>query len=334
MNQDKIKRITDLRNMYKKTSDEEDQRCFLIQIEQLLPTPKKTLYIDADSLIFYAAYSSNNSSSIPEIEGSFIGDNIDIFEDLKASFHSIVNEVVSACKKHSLLGEMVTFKDYKLVFTPSTNFRYELFSDYKISRKDRDKSDDEIKLRKYAHTIGIMVDNVEADDVVAYYGRHGHPIASGDKDVIYGVPGKNYYYHSHHQKVVNITKEDAKRFTLLQTLSGDGGDYIPGIKGVGLKNKLLPDNATFDDVIKIYENSIICISCLDDPKGRFTTYDKIDDLEENDGNLIGTCPKCKCIRGFKQYTKKDAILNRRLVGMDQWKGFIRGLKLFKYKGGK
>lgn len=62
----------------------------------------------------------------------------------------------------------------------------------------------------------------------------------------------------------------------MQTLAGDSSDDIPGIKGVGMKNKLLPEGGTFADVIQIY----------------------ID----------------------KGYTKEDAILTRRLVGLDQYYG--------------
>lgn len=291
MNQDKIKRITDLRSNYH-NEDEEGKRTYLIQLENLSPKPTKTLFIDADGLIYYAAYSSNNNSSVPKIEGNFIGNPVDTTNDLIATFHSIVNNVVSACKTHSLLGNMVTFKDYKLVFTPKDTFRYSLFPDYKISRRDRESSNDEVILKKYAYSIGMIVDNVEADDVVSYYGKHGHPIASGDKDVINGVPGKNFYYHPKHFNVVNTSEDDAHLFMLMQTLAGDSADDIPGIKGVGMKNKLLKDisNPTFENVIDIY----------------------ID----------------------KGLTKEDAILTRQLVDMHQWKGFIRGLKVFQYKGNR
>ena len=237
---------------------------------------------------------------------------------------------------------MIRFKDYKLVFTPSTNFRYDLFADYKIKRKDKVQTDELIELKKWVRTFGMMVEGVEADDVVAHYGRRGNPIASGDKDVIFGVPGNNYFYHSAHKKVYKTTKEEANLFVLLQSLAGDSGDDIPGLKGIGLKiekgvikapraMKVLSDKPCFDDVIKAYENHIICTHCLTQPRALAITYDKVKDLQKEVNNyLYGTCIKCREIRMFKAYTKDDAILTRRLVGLDQWKGPRRGLKIWNY----
>jgi 5'-3' exonuclease len=303
---DKLNRIKQLREIIPDTTNEDEKRAYFIQLENLLPKANKTLYIDADGLIYYAAYSPNNISSVTEIEGSFIGEALDNSKELHDSFNSIVAGVVKACKELSLLGKMNRFKDYKLVFTPSTNFRYDLSPNYKISRKDRERSKEEQIIKKYAYSIGIVVEGVEADDVVAYYGRHGHPIASGDKDVIYGVYGRNYFYHPKHQKVVETSKEDANRFVLLQSLMGDSADDIQGIKGLGIKSAeaLLGDSLSFDRVIEIYEGKNI----------------------EVDDKRLNTSIK----KAFtnNSYTKEDAILTRRLVGMDQWKGFRRGLKIY------
>lgn len=281
------KRIISLRDeINTKELDDETIRIYLIQIEQLLPKPTKTLYIDADSIIYYIAYSPTNSDMCEPEEGSFIGDKIDI--DLKESYYSLVHDIVASCRKESLMGNMIRFKDFKLVYTPSTNFRYDIFPDYKKSRIDKKESDELIYLKSQVKKEGIIIDGVEADDVVAYYSRRGHPIASGDKDVIYGVEGNHYYYHAKHRTVIKTSKDEASKFVLLQTLAGDSTDDIPGISGIGMKTKLLDkiDNPTFDDVIKIYES--------------------------------------------KSLTKEDAILTRRLVGLDQWKGKRRGVKLWNY----
>jgi len=346
---EKLKRIKDLRVLLNDdTVDIDEIRAYSIQLETLLPEPTKTLYVDADSLQFYIAYSPTNVNTVTPIEGgTFIGKQIDNTEELlQKAFLSIVDDVVAACRLESLKGNMVRFKDYKLVFTPSTNFRYDIYPKYKFKRLDKEQSEDLIKLKKWTKSIGLVVEGVEADDVVAHYGRRGHPIASGDKDVIYGVEGSNYFYHSAHRKVVHTTKEDADLFVLLQTLAGDSGDDIEGIKGIGLKIekdkdidgisvikapkafKLLSDKPTFKDVINAYENHIICIHCLQQPRALAVTMDKVKDLE-CDGDITGTCNKCKTTRIFYRYTKEDAILARQLVGLDQWKGFRRGLKLFK-----
>lgn len=293
---DKQKRIKALRTEIKSGNlDADGIRAYLIQLETLLPKPTKTLYVDADSLIFYTAYSPVNIDyCMPIDEGKFIGNKIEF--NLNEAYESTVAGVIADCRRESLLGNMVRFKNYVLVYTPSTNFRYDIYPDYKKSRVDKEQSPELIELKKYAKAKGLIVKGVEADDIVAHYGRRGHPIASGDKDVIYGVEGSNYFYHAAHRKVVHTTKEDADRFVLWQSLAGDSSDDIPGIPGVGLKIEkgefkgravnLLPDNATFKDVIDIYES--------------------------------------------KGLTKEDAILTRRLVGLDQWKGNRRGLKLWEY----
>jgi len=326
---EKQKRIKQLRtDINSGDIDIDARRAYFIQLETLLPVPTKTLYVDADSLIYYSAYSPSNIDNCLPIEGgTFIGDKIEF--SLEDAFNSLVNAVVQSCKEESLLGNMIPFDGFKLVYTPSTNFRYDIFPEYKYRRLGKEESLELKELKKLVKPKGLIVEGVEADDVVAYYARRGHPIASGDKDVIYGVEGNNYFYHNAHRKVVKVSKEEGERFVLLQTLVGDSTDDIPGIKGVGMKTKLLPEGGTFEDVVKIYENHIICMKCWDDPKGRATTYDKIEDLE-CDGDVCGTCPKCECNRMFYQYTKEDAILTRRLVGLDQWKGNRRGLKLWEY----
>lgn len=307
-------------------ADEDIRRAYLIQMRTLSPSDK-ILRIDADSLLYYTAYAASFKDGESIEGGTFVGANQRVtFKDYKQHFAELVDDIVLACEIASFRKELPRFKDYELVFTPSTNFRYDIFPEYKKSRVDKSQSNTLKRLKKYAKKhLGITSEGIEADDYVYYWAQQGHPVASGDKDVVYSVPAA-YYYHSHHQKVVQNTKEESTRFTLMQTLAGDSSDDIPGIKGVGMQNKLLAEGGTFDDVVEIYKNHIICVKCRDTPKGRATTYDKIKDLEF-EGDLTGTCPKCKSRRVFYQYTTMDAILTRRLVGLDQWTP-RRGVRLW------
>lgn len=299
MNIEVMERIKAIRKMLNEDNLTEDEiRAFCIQLETYLPKSTKTLYIDADSLIYYVAHNTDNTSTIKALEGSFVAnDLVENIDDLVEAYFNRVEDVVKACRLESLKGNMIRFKDYKLVYTPSTNFRYDIFPDYKKSRKDLEQTKDLINLKNHVKQLGLIVFGVEADDVVAHYARRGHPVASGDKDVIYGVAGNNFFYHPSHFKVVKRTKEEADMFVLYQTLAGDSSDDIPGIKGIGLsiKNgvvdgkaiKLLSDNATFEDVVKVYED--------------------------------------------KGLTREDAILTRRLIGLDQWRGLRRN-KTILFKG--
>lgn len=267
-------------------ADEEMRRVSLIQMRTLRPSDK-ILRIDADSLLYYTAYAAAFKDGKAIEGGSFVGSKVRIpFKDYKQHLDDLVADTVLACELASFRNELPRFTDYELVFTPSTNFRYDIYPEYKKSRLHKPQSNILKRLKKYAKkNLGIVPEGIEADDYVYYWASKGHPVASGDKDVVYSVPAA-YYYHSAHQKVVQNTKAEAERFVLMQTLAGDSSDDIPGIKGVGMKNKLLPEGGTFADVIQIY----------------------ID----------------------KGYTKEDAILTRRLVGLDQWHP-RRGVRLWTMK---
>jgi len=338
------KRIKQLRDdITNGNVDMDGERAYLIQLETLLPTPTKTLYVDADSLIFYTALSPANVDFCTPMEGTFVGNKISFC--MNEAFEATVAGVVAECKRESLLGNMITFKDYILVYTPSTNFRYDLYPNYKIKRLDKEQTKELIDLKKYAKSTGLIVESVEADDVVAYYARRGHPIASGDKDVIYGVEGNNYFYHSAHRKVYKTSKEDADRFVLLQTLAGDSSDDIPGMEGVGLdiekgvftgtSVKLLPDNATFEDVLHIYlTRAITKGKAVEHYRKTGLTIKASQSKYDEEGfsytaylitDATGSRDKYKQLGGL---TKEDALLTRRLVGLDQWKGKRRGLKLW------
>jgi DNA polymerase-1 len=267
------KRIKDLLDGWDEF-DEEMRRVSLIQMRNLRPSDR-TLRIDADSLLYYVAYAPSYKPEEAIDGGSFIGDVVKVhFKDYKQHFNNLVQDIVTECELASFRNELPRFKDFELVFTPSTNFRYEIFPEYKKNRVNKPQSNILKRLKRWAKARGVVPDNVEADDYVYYHAMKGDPVASGDKDVVNSVPAA-YYYHSNHRKVVINTPEERARWILLQTLAGDPSDDIPGLKGVALKtaDKLLPDGGTMDDVIKIYES--------------------------------------------KGYTKDDAILTRRLVGLDQ-----------------
>lgn len=226
---------------------------------------KKTLYIDADSLLYLTIFSrSNNGTDFEVEEGEDFGIVKPDMKALKAQFKALVWDIVSSCEVESAVGEMSKFKDHVLVFTGSTNFRYDIFPDYKNKRTE-EKPPEFYKLKKWAvKKFGIISDVVEADDIVSYYARKGHPITSADKDVLLGTPG--YHYDTYHKYFVKTTKKEALEFLCLQALAGDSGDGIPGLPRVGIKVKdvakkiveapnalkLLGDDKSLENVIKIY----------------------------------------------------------------------------------
>jgi hypothetical protein len=249
--QQRVKYLTD--NLSFMEGD--DLRCALIQLRTLLPKPTKTLYIDADSLIYYIAFGNSGTA---ELEGSFVGnEHKTTFKDYKIAFKSLVHSVVNDCEIESFKKKLPRFKDYKLVFTVTRNFRYDIYPEYKANRKDMKVTVELLRLKKWVLTLdeAMWEDGLEADDKIYDMAMQGHPVASPDKDIIYQVPAC-YNYHPKHKCVVTNTPEEMNRFLLLQTLCGDSTDNIIAIKGVGMKTaeKLLGDGDSLDDVIKIYES--------------------------------------------------------------------------------
>ena len=227
---------------------------------------KRKVIIDADYLL-YAVYpdTGDESETIGEVD---IKDGID-------AFNNLVDELMDT------LQESKSFKVKKkprLIISDETNFRYSIFPDYKCGRTAK-RSREFYALREWARGQFTVWKNCEADDVCGWYARFKTEkvvIVSMDKDVKYSLPGVKFDpYHSRREWLVQ-SEEEAAKFTLLQTLAGDPGDGIPGVKGVGFKTagKLLNTYGwDWAGVVRAYES--------------------------------------------KGYSEKDAILTRRLVGLDQ-----------------
>jgi len=218
----------------------------------------KTLYVDADSILYLTIFSrSNNGTDFDEIEGAEDFGEVKIdMKPFKDQFKALLWDIKTACEVESAVGNMPKFKNVVCVFTDKTNFRYDIFPAYKAKRKD-DKPEEFYKLKKWAiKKFGIISNKVEADDIVSYYARKGHPIASADKDVLKNTPG--YHYDMYHKCFITTSKKDAAYFTCVQALSGDPTDEIPGLPRVGEKTaiKLLESfkKPTLNDVIQIYKD--------------------------------------------------------------------------------
>lgn len=193
----------------------------------------KTLYIDADSLLYLTVMARENTGSsfdVVEGESDDFGTVALDMKDLKRQFKKKLQDVIDSCELDSAIGNMTKFKDVVCVFTGHTNFRYDIFPDYKWSRIDTVKPPEFKKLKTWAiKKFGIVSELVEADDIVSYYSSKGHPIASADKDVLYNCPG--YHYDMYHRNFKTTTKDEAAIFLAVQSINGDPtADCIPGIR--------------------------------------------------------------------------------------------------------
>jgi DNA polymerase-1 len=103
----------------------------------------------------------------------------------------------------------------------------------------------------------MMQDNMEADDLIGIMCTQAPKTTialSGDKDFA-TLPIT--WYNFLRDELVTLTKEEANKNHLIQTLMGDATDGYQGLKGVGPKTavKLLDKHGwDWEAIVKIYES--------------------------------------------------------------------------------
>lgn len=118
------------------------------------------------------------------------------------------------------------------------NFRYDLFPDYKGNRKSTRKPTGLGDLLQYGidNFDGFRKDGLEADDVLGIWQTRSPKgstiIVSGDKDMR-TIPGKHYNPLKPGEGIVTVSQAQGDRTHMLQTLTGDATDNIPGCPGCG-----------------------------------------------------------------------------------------------------
>lgn len=267
---------------------------------------KRMIALDADNIIFKCTEGKDVRASMFTPETGSVGDNKQYKEslkDYKTKFKKMVSDVENEIAAN-LPGEV---KGIRVILSDSnSNFRYDMYPDYKGKRPPRSALF--YRLRKWAEKKYGYVKNIEADDEVAYLVREkGWIGASEDKDLLRGVPGTwfDIYYT---RRTLNVTAPlEARNFNLIQTLTGDATDNIPALPKVSGKG--LVYGAPTPGVRKPF---------------KVTEILAIELLEKHGWHWEGV------VASFieKGLTLEDAMLNRRLIGMDQWTP-KKGVKLWK-----
>lgn len=251
---------------------------------------KRMIALDADPLIFECTEGKEHREAFAQEKPKL--------KTFKWKFKNLVEDIeneISANYPGEIEGIQVILSD------PNSNFRYDIFPDYKCSRPEGGRSKTFYRLRKWALKKYGYIKNVEADDVVSYYvTKHDHIGATLDKDMLRGVPG--LWFHSHYMRryMLATTEGEARTFNLIQAVTGDPSDDIPGIKGVAEKTAIkLLDKYGWDweGVVASYVNA---------------------DKPEKPGSRK---------RVSLGLTEEDAILTQRLVCMTQWSP-KKGVKLW------
>ena len=204
----------------------------------------KTIIIDGDMIIYRAAFSS-------EVETKW-DDNIWTLHSSEAEARAKIDLLVSE------ILDKLKAKEYITCISGKKNFRKDLFEGYKANRSGKRKPLGISDLSEYMYDYhnGMIIDNIEADDAIGIFCTR-HPretiAVSGDKD--FGTLPITWYNHLK-DELTTTTLRKAKRFHLIQTLTGDAIDGYKGLKGVGVKTaeKILDKNgATWKTVVDEYK---------------------------------------------------------------------------------
>ena len=170
--------------------------------------------IDADSIYFQASYRLKKNEVRKKID--------EIMADIEG--------------KSFMADQLVAVKG-------KGNFRKDLYPQYKANR-NREYDPEHAAALNYGHNYmvekynAVMADGMEADDLVciwAYEAREAEQdflIAGIDKD-LKQIPGHHYNFN---KQEFDFVDDDAAHLNLmLQCLTGDSGDNIPGLRGIGPK---------------------------------------------------------------------------------------------------
>jgi len=202
--------------------------------------------IDADSLLYKACYRHQGERLNPELHYmEFMGE--------IAKIKSKVFDLYTYAK-----GDEVR---PLIVFSPKTSFRNEMFPEYKSTRKPNTTEGIEALkalVKQRLPAITILVENVEADDIVNYMAReHNCLVAAIDKDVIHANPTHVFNYNKN-KWISPKPPFQIERWYIKQALMGDSVDSIPGAKGIGEKKaEEIVDNLcefNFLDVTDYFED--------------------------------------------------------------------------------
>ena len=202
----------------------------------------KTLLIDADVLAFEASVIAEESIEWKEEMWT-------VHADMALAKARIVNRVEQ-------FKEKLQADDIVMALTDRANYRRILNPDYKSNRS---KSRLPIILKQVKKWIieemdGQLWPNLEADDVISILATDKKMdeetiIVSIDKD-FKSVPG--IYYDFNKDETHHVSQEDADRYHLIQTLTGDATDGYSGVPKVGaVTAKRLLDKEGYEwDVVK------------------------------------------------------------------------------------
>jgi DNA polymerase-1 len=192
-----------------------------------------TLLIDADVLRYLLAFSNTKQFQFDDDEAAT---EITNPEKAKADLEGYIADLLKT------LGA----DDFLLPLSVSTNFRKDIYADYKANRNGKPKPAlwyelDAFVSEMYADRI-ITREYLEGDDILGLLATHPKPkrcpgkrvVVSIDKDM-QTLACRLYNPMKPDLGTRTISQHDADLFWMKQTLMGDTTDNYPGCRGIGPK---------------------------------------------------------------------------------------------------
>lgn len=129
---------------------------------------------------------------------------------------------------------------YKCAISGESNFRYDIYPDYKANRKDTVRPKYLLRCKEYLVSSwnSSISENCEADDLLGHWqhvSEHSATstvICSIDKDLLM-IPGHHFNFVKNEFRFVTPVQGLYNFYT--QLLTGDVADNVKGIKGIGPK---------------------------------------------------------------------------------------------------
>lgn len=177
-------------------------------------TENKVVLIDADSLLYFSSYGSEEDQLTCEVK-------------LSEKIYDILN----------IVGQSYNVEKYYVFVKGKDNFRYKIFPAYKKNRPPKHPIIDVLNYYLVSEFGAIESHNAESDDYAYSYSQlpeyKGRAIiCSVDKDMLQ-IPGIHYDYQKN--KFHIISEEEARYNLAIQMIMGDAADGISGLRGYGPK---------------------------------------------------------------------------------------------------
>ena len=139
--------------------------------------------------------------------------------------------------KLNYIQQATSCEHLELHFSGSSNYRYDIYADYKANRRGKPTPAGLADLKQeICHKFdGTVHTDIEADDYVVWAktSNPNYTLVSIDKDVLNSCVGRHYSYHFQNPKHVNVSLDTASEWAMVQTIKGDPTDNIKGVKNYG-----------------------------------------------------------------------------------------------------